>query len=62
MSVQKIIHDLRIDYHNMINLLGFIDRENILQDEELKEMLKTNLARAVNVTKNLDELKKGLEE
>ena len=62
MSTQKIIHDLRTDYHNMITLLGFIDKENIIQDEELKEMLMANLARAVNVTDNLDELKSRLKE
>lgn len=57
----NIQHDLRREFHNMLGILKIINSEQIIQDEELKEMVTLCLSREIDINHHFEKLTTLLE-
>ncbi len=62
MTTSSIEHDLRKEFHNMLGLMKIISKENLVADEEVKEMLVECLSREEKVSELFNGLMKNLVE
>lgn len=57
----NIQHDLRREFHNMLGILKIINSEQIIHDEELKEMVTLCLGREIDINHHFENLTTLLE-
>jgi hypothetical protein len=57
----NIQHDLRREFHNMLGILKIINSEQIIHDEELKEMVTLCLSREIDISQQFEKLTSLLE-
>ena len=55
-DISKMKHDLNRDFHNIMSLLKFINKDVEIKDEDIKQMLEMAISKENSIINNLNEL------